>query len=69
MAGPTSIEGYAIISADGMLADANRHIPPGLVVEADQAFFHGRLEQRRWWCTDATRTKVGHAPTAVIGWS
>jgi dihydrofolate reductase len=45
MAGPTSIEGYAIVSADGMLADANRHIPPGLVVEADQAFFHGRLEQ------------------------
>jgi hypothetical protein len=42
--GPTSIEGFAIISADGMLADAGRRIPPALVVEADQVFFHGRLE-------------------------
>jgi hypothetical protein len=44
MAGPTSIEGFAIVSEDGMLADAQRHIPPALVVEADQKFFHGRLE-------------------------
>jgi hypothetical protein len=45
MSGPTSIEGYAIVSADGMLADATRHIPPALVVKADQAFFHGDLER------------------------
>jgi hypothetical protein len=38
------IEGYAIISEDGMLADANRQIPEALKVEADQKFFHGRLE-------------------------
>jgi len=38
------IEGYAIISADGMLADSNLVIPPGLVVPADQEFFHGRLK-------------------------
>ena len=44
MPGPTSIEGYAIISDDGMLADADRHIPPALVVEADQKFFHDSLE-------------------------
>jgi hypothetical protein len=44
MPAPTSIEGYAIVSEDGMLADATRHIPPALVVEADQAFFHGNLE-------------------------
>jgi hypothetical protein len=43
--GPTSIEGFAIVSADGMLADAARKIPPALVVEADQRFFHGCLEQ------------------------
>ena len=36
MPGPTRIEAYAIVSADGMLADAERKIPPGLVVEADQ---------------------------------
>ena len=44
MPGPTRIEGYAIISADGMLADANRKIPAGLLVPADQEFFHGSLE-------------------------
>jgi dihydrofolate reductase len=44
MAGPTSIEGYAIISADGMLADANRHIPDGLKIEADQTFFQNALD-------------------------
>lgn len=44
MPGPTSIEGFAIVSEDGMLADADRHIPPALVVEADQKFFHGCLE-------------------------
>jgi dihydrofolate reductase len=38
------IEGYAIVSEDGMLADANRHIPDALKVEADQKFFHGSLE-------------------------
>jgi dihydrofolate reductase len=44
MPGPRSIEGYAIVSVDGMLADAERQIPPELQVEADQAFFHGALE-------------------------
>jgi dihydrofolate reductase len=45
MAGPTSIEGYAIISADGMLADADRHIPGGLKIEADQKFFQDALDR------------------------
>jgi dihydrofolate reductase len=45
MPGPTTIEGFAIISDDGMLADANRQIPPVLVVEADQKFFHDSLER------------------------
>ena len=44
MPGPTRIEGFAIVSEDGMLADADRRIPPALVVEADQKFFHGSLE-------------------------
>jgi hypothetical protein len=44
MPGPRSIEGYAIVSDNGMLADATRRIPPPLVVEADQKFFHGSLE-------------------------
>src|SRR5262245_58345526 len=45
MPGPTRIEGFAIVSEDGMLADADRCIPPALVVEADQKFFHGSLER------------------------
>jgi dihydrofolate reductase len=45
MAGPTRTEAYAIVSEDGMLADAERHIPPALVVEADQEYFHGALDQ------------------------
>jgi len=42
---PTSIEGLAIISADGMLADANGHMPASLLVEADQRFFQDSLDQ------------------------
>jgi dihydrofolate reductase len=45
MPGPSSIEGYAIVSADGMLADADRHMPAGLQVETDQKFFQGALDQ------------------------
>jgi len=44
MPGPISIEGYAIVSADGMLADASRRIPDAMVVKADQEFFHGSLD-------------------------
>ncbi len=34
--------GYAIVSADGMLANASGVIPPPLIVKADQDFFmHG----------------------------
>jgi dihydrofolate reductase len=45
MPGSTSIEGYAIVSADGMLADANRQIPDSLKIEADQKFFHSALDR------------------------
>jgi dihydrofolate reductase len=39
------IEGYAIVSADGMIADANGDQPPGLIVAADQAFFRRGLDK------------------------
>jgi dihydrofolate reductase len=39
------IEGYAIISADGMIADADGNQPPGLIVKADQAFFRRGLNK------------------------
>jgi dihydrofolate reductase len=43
--GPDRIEGYAIVSADGMIADAAGTQPDVLRIEADQNFFHGGLAQ------------------------
>jgi dihydrofolate reductase len=43
MPGPDRIESYAIVSADGMLANAQRVIPDELKVDADQKFFHSGL--------------------------
>jgi dihydrofolate reductase len=39
------IEGYAIVSEDGMLADAAGVMPPSLVVEADQQFLASGLDR------------------------
>ena len=39
------VEGYAIISADGMLADSRGVMPPQLINEADQRFFERGLDQ------------------------
>lgn len=38
------IEGYVILSADGMLADANGAMPQSLKFDADQAFFETALD-------------------------
>ncbi len=37
------VEGYAIISEDGMLADSHRIMPASLQIEADQRFFEQGL--------------------------
>ena len=42
---PTRIEGLAIVSADGMLADPDGHMPGSLLVEPDQAFFQDSLDR------------------------
>jgi dihydrofolate reductase len=42
---PSRIEGYAIISADGMIADAAGRMPAALTIAADQAFFHAGLDR------------------------
>src|ERR1043166_3562072 len=39
------IEGYVIVSADGMLADANREMPNSLKFAGDQQFFNGALDR------------------------
>ncbi|MGD9743581.1 MAG: dihydrofolate reductase family protein [Dongiaceae bacterium] len=41
---PRRIEGYAVVSEDGMLADASGAFPPALKVEADQRFFERGLD-------------------------
>jgi dihydrofolate reductase len=41
----TRIEGYAIISQDGMIADHAGHMPEVLQVKADQEFFHAGLDR------------------------
>jgi dihydrofolate reductase len=45
MAGPHRIEGFAIVSADGMIADAAGHMPASIKNDADQAFFQGSLDR------------------------
>jgi hypothetical protein len=45
MARPDRIEGLAIVSADGMIADARGIQPDALKLEADQRFFHAMLDQ------------------------
>jgi dihydrofolate reductase len=45
MAAAGLIEGYAIISEDGMLADEHRVMPPALHFEADQRFFEAGLDR------------------------
>ncbi len=45
MPSPYRIEGFAIVSADGMLADADGVMPPELFIEGDQAFFEQGLDQ------------------------
>jgi hypothetical protein len=42
---PVRIEGYAIISEDGMLATADRVMPDSLIFEADQRFFEAGLNR------------------------
>lgn len=42
---PSRIEGYAIVSADGMLADHTGVMPRGLYIPADQAFFIDALDR------------------------
>ncbi len=39
------IEGYVIVSADGMIADANGEMPDAIRNDADQRFFQDRLDQ------------------------
>lgn len=45
MARPDRIEGLAIVSTEGMIADARGIQPDSLRLEADQRFFHATLDE------------------------
>jgi dihydrofolate reductase len=45
MIGALRIEGFAIVSIDGMLADRAGHMPDALKIEADQRFFAESLDE------------------------
>jgi dihydrofolate reductase len=45
MARPFRIEGYVIVSADGMIATAKGVMPDVLKIDADQRFFHSSLDR------------------------
>jgi dihydrofolate reductase len=45
MIGPHPIEGYAIVSADGMIADANGAMPDSIRNEADQHFLQAAMDR------------------------
>lgn len=45
MPSPYRIAGYAIISSDGMIADASAVMPDALKIEADKQFFMRELDQ------------------------
>jgi dihydrofolate reductase len=42
---PLRIDGFAIVSSDGMLADRAGHMPDALKVDADQHFFAASLDR------------------------
>jgi hypothetical protein len=45
MIGSHRIEGYAIVSGDGMIADGNGVIPATIRNDADQRFFQSELDR------------------------
>ena len=44
MPSPYRIAGYAIVSSDGMIADARAFMPDGLKIDADKEFFARELD-------------------------
>jgi dihydrofolate reductase len=45
MIGPRRVEGYVIVSSDGMIADANGVMPPAIHNDADQKAFQDALDR------------------------
>ena len=65
MMGPYRIEGYAIVSADGMIADANRAMPDTFATTPTKGSYRPNSTAPPPSCTVATRMKAGHAQRAA----
>jgi dihydrofolate reductase len=63
---PRRIDGYAIISKDGMLANAAGIMPDSLKFAADQQFFKAGSTGSMWWCMDAVLMSNRHLRHRLI---
>jgi hypothetical protein len=63
------IEGYAIVSEDGMLANAAGIMPDSLKFAADRRLFESGLDGVMWWCMDATLTSDSRIRICADDWS
>ncbi len=68
MIGPYRIEGYAIASADGMIADETGVMPLELQLDADKVYFEEGLEHAaaivHGRCSQEIQPKIVAAPPA-----
>ncbi|HEX4552660.1 MAG TPA: dihydrofolate reductase [Xanthobacteraceae bacterium] len=64
MGWPERIEGYAIVSREGMIATADRVMPAGLKIDADQRFFHGGLAHAAAVANGRHSNEGGHQAAA-----
>ena len=65
MIGPHRVEGYAIVSADGMIADGNGVMPRSIRNDADQNSCNPSSIALLLSCTAAVRTKTDRMPGAA----
>ena len=63
--GNLRIEGYAIASVDGMIADATGFDAASLEFEADQRFFLSRSIGCRWSASDRRTRAIANCPAAA----
>ncbi len=66
MPAPSRIEAFAIISADGMIADAAGHMPDALKIEADQKFSMPAWIALRWSYMGGVPTRVGRTRRGAV---
>ena len=60
------VEGFAIVSEDGMLANAAGVMPDALKFEADRHLFERALEEvPMWWCLAVTLTSSSRIRTCA----